>query len=360
MTDQTESRSGAIKPFQRISVLGAGAWGTALALTAARAGRDVILWGRNRENLETISTKRQLPSYLPDITFDQPLQTTTDLTEAADADCILLVAPAQTTHAIAEAIGLYVRKGTPVILAAKGLEKGTQRMMSEVLADYLPQAKPAILSGPSFASDVARGLPTAVTIAAPTALLAEQLCASLSNKSFRPYASTDLIGVQLGGALKNVLAIACGIVMGKKLGASAHAALMTRGFAEMQRLALKLGARPDTLMGLSGFGDVALSCSSPQSRNFSLGYALGAGSDLADLMAPDAKLSEGAYTARVACELAEQKDVEMPIAQAVADVLERKNSIDEAVIQLMTRPLRREKRQQLNLKQKDRGFSCIS
>ncbi|PLW76288.1 NAD(P)H-dependent glycerol-3-phosphate dehydrogenase [Cohaesibacter celericrescens] len=336
------SEPSAPKPFQRVSVLGAGAWGTALALNAARAGRDVVLWGRNQDNLNTISTQRQLPPYLPGLTFDHPLETTTDVTEAADADCILIVAPAQVTHHIAEAIGLYVRKGTPVILAAKGLEKGTQRMMSEVLADYLPQAQPAILSGPSFAFDVARGLPTAVTIAARTAPLAEQICATLSNKSFRPYASTDLIGVQLGGALKNVLAIACGIVMGKELGASAHAALMTRGFAEMQRLALKLGARPDTLMGLSGFGDVTLSCSSPQSRNFSFGYALGQGTDLSDLMAPGAKLSEGAYTARVACELAEKNGVDMPIAQAVADVLDRKDTIDKAVSKLMTRPLRRE------------------
>lgn len=333
------------KPFDRVSVLGAGAWGTALALNAARAGRDVVLWGRNVENLETISNHRQLPPYLPGITFDHPLQTTTDLTEAADADCILLVAPAQTTHSIAEAIGFYVRKGTPVILAAKGLEKGTQRMMSEVLHDYLPQAQPAVLSGPSFAADVARGLPTAVTIAASTAPLAERLCATLSTKTFRPYASTDLIGVQLGGALKNVLAIACGIVMGKKLGASAHAALMTRGFAEMQRVALKLGARPDTLMGLSGFGDVALSCSSAQSRNFSFGYALGEGRGLSELMAPGAKLSEGAYTASVACELADTHGVEMPIARAVADVLENKSSIDEAVTRLMTRPLRRESEQ---------------
>lgn len=335
-------QSSSVKPFERIAVLGAGAWGTALALNAARAGRDVVLWGRNADNLDSIAHKRQLPAYLPDITFDHPLETTTDLTEAADADCILMVTPAQTTHAIADAIGFYVKKGTPVILAAKGLEKGTQRMMTEVLGDYLPQAQPAILSGPSFAADVARGLPTAVTIAAPTSLLAERICASLSNKSFRPYASTDLIGVQLGGALKNVLAIACGIVVGKQLGASAHAALMTRGFAEMQRLALKLGARPDTLMGLSGFGDVALSCSSPQSRNFSFGHALGEGRDLAELMGPGAKLSEGAYTASVACELARQHGVEMPIAEAVADVLERKSSIDEAVTQLMTRPLRRE------------------
>lgn len=333
------------KVFQRISVLGAGAWGTALALNAARAGRDVVLWGRDSATLETISTTRQLPAYLPGITFDLPLETTTDLTEAADADCILLVAPAQVTASIAETIGLYVRKGTPVLLAAKGLEKGTQRMMSEVLADYLPQAVPAILSGPSFASDVARGLPTAVTIAAPSLPLADKLCASLSSQTFRPYASTDLVGVQLGGALKNILAIACGIVLGKKLGASAHAALMTRGFAEMQRLALKLGARSDTLMGLSGFGDVALSCSNHQSRNFAFGFALGEGQSLSDLMAPGAKLSEGAYSARVACELATRHGIEMPVAQAVADVLEQKCSIDEAVIRLMSRPLRAESEQ---------------
>jgi glycerol-3-phosphate dehydrogenase (NAD(P)+) len=184
-----------------------------------------------------------------------------------------------------------------------------------------------------------------VTIAAPSLPLADKLCASLSNQTFRPYASTDLVGVQLGGALKNILAIACGIVLGKKLGASAHAALMTRGFAEMQRLALKLGARSDTLMGLSGFGDVALSCSNHQSRNFAFGFALGEGQTLSDLMAPGAKLSEGAYSARVACELATRHGIEMPVAQAVADVLEQKCSIDEAVIRLMSRPLRAESEQ---------------
>lgn len=329
-------------PFQRISVLGAGAWGTALALSAARSGRDVILWGRDADALENISHNRQLPHYLPGITFDQPLEVTQDLTEAADADCILLVTPAQTTAKIAEEISFFVRKDTPVILAAKGLEKGTQRMMSEVLKDYLPQAKAAVLSGPSFAADVARALPTAVTIGAETDLLAEQLCASLSNSSFRPYASSDLTGVQLGGALKNVLAIACGIVQGKKLGASAHAALMTRGFAEIQRLASKMGARPETLMGLSGFGDVTLSCSSAQSRNFSFGFSLGEGKTLAELFGPNAKLSEGAYTARVAVELAAQHELEMPIAQAVADVLDQSITIDEAVAGLMSRPLRRE------------------
>ncbi len=329
-------------PFQRISVLGAGAWGTALALNAARAGRDVILWGRDHEALGKIASERQLPKYLPDITFDQPLEVTTDLTEAADVDCILMVTPAQTTAKIAEDISFFVRKGTPVILAAKGLEKNTQRMMSEVLKDYLPQSRAAILSGPSFAADVARGLPTAVTIAAETDLLAEQLCASLSNGAFRPYASSDLIGVQMGGALKNVLAIACGIVQGKQLGASAHAALMTRGFAEIQRLAGKLGARPETLMGLSGFGDVTLSCSSAQSRNFSFGFALGEGKSLADLFGPNAKLSEGAYTAGVAVELASLHGIEMPIAQAVANVLDQSITIDEAVAGLMSRPLRRE------------------
>ncbi|MCV6546511.1 MAG: NAD(P)-dependent glycerol-3-phosphate dehydrogenase [Cohaesibacter sp.] len=329
-------------PFQRISVLGAGAWGTALALNAARAGRDVTLWGRNAEALEQIASKRQLPRYLPGITFNQPLEVTKDLTEAADVDCILLVTPAQTTAKIAQEISFFVRKGTPVILAAKGLEKGTQRMMSEVLKDYLPQSKAAVLSGPSFAADVAANLPTAVTIAAETDLLAEQLCASLSHASFRPYASSDLIGVQLGGALKNVLAIACGIVQGKQLGASAHAALMTRGFAEIQRLAAKLGARSETLMGLSGFGDVTLSCSSHQSRNFSFGFALGEGKSLAELFSPGAKLSEGAYTARVAVELANQQGIEMPVAQAVADVLDQSITIDEAVEGLMKRPLRHE------------------
>jgi glycerol-3-phosphate dehydrogenase (NAD(P)+) len=321
-----------------VGVIGGGAWGTALALVALRAGRETLLYGRDRDTVGAINQAHENPRYLTGIPLDPALRATGDLAAALAADLVILAVPAQALRAVAAEAAAHVAPGTPVIVAAKGLERGSAKRMSEVLAEAMPQARVAILSGPSFASDVARQLPTAVTIAAADERLALALCAALGSASFRPYAETDLLGVEIGGAVKNVLAIAAGIVAGRGLGLSARAALTARAFAELRRLGEALGARPETLMGLSGLGDLVLTASGPQSRNFAFGLAIGEGRDLA---APH-PLVEGIETAAVTRELARRHGVSMPIVDAVAAILARRLSVDEAVAALMTRPLRRE------------------
>jgi glycerol-3-phosphate dehydrogenase (NAD(P)+) len=321
--------------FQRIAVIGAGAWGTALANCAARAGRDVTLWARDPAAVAALTSKRESPR-LPGIRLDDRVAATGAIADTASADVILLVVPAQDLRTAATALAPHVAKGAPVIACAKGIERGTHRLMTEIIAETLPGAVPAILSGPSFAADVARGLPTAVTLACTDEQTAAALARALGSQTFRPYHTTDVRGVEIGGAAKNVLAIAAGIVQGRKLGASATAALVTRGFAELVRFGRALGARAETLTGLSGLGDLILTCSSPQSRNFSLGIALGEG------RTPEGKLAEGAFTARALVELANEKQVEMPIAIAVAAVLDGKLSVDQAIESLLTRPFRAE------------------
>jgi glycerol-3-phosphate dehydrogenase (NAD(P)+) len=320
--------------FQRIAVIGAGAWGTALANCAARAGREVTLWARDPATIATIASRRESPR-LPGVTLDQRVAATGALADVARAEAVLLVVPAQDLRAAAVALGQQI-KDVPIVACAKGIERGTHSFMTEVIAETLPYATPAILSGPSFASDVARGLPTAVTLACADEATAEALTQALGSPTFRPYHTTDVRGVEIGGAAKNVLAIAAGIVQGRRLGASALAALVTRGFAELARFGRALGARTETLTGLSGLGDVILSCASPQSRNFSLGIALGEG------RAADGKLAEGAFTASALVELANEKRIEMPVATAVAAVLDGKLSVDAAIGSLLTRPFRAE------------------
>jgi glycerol-3-phosphate dehydrogenase (NAD(P)+) len=251
---------------------------------------------------------------------------------------VLLVTPAQTTRQMAGEIARHVAPGTPIVLCAKGLERDSGLLLSQVVAEAAPGCVPAALSGPSFAADVARGLPTAVTVAAEDGALADRLSQALASAQFRPYAATDLVGVQIGGALKNVLAIACGAVAGKGWGASALAALTARGFAELSRLGLALGARSETLTGLSGLGDLVLTCSSPQSRNFAFGMALGRGEARQD----GGKLAEGVHTAAVAVAFAARHGVEVPVSAAVAEVLAGRISVEGALTALMSRPLRRE------------------
>jgi glycerol-3-phosphate dehydrogenase (NAD(P)+) len=322
--------------YQNISVIGAGAWGTALANAAARAGRDVVLYARQATIATTIRTTRENPR-LPGIKLDADVGVTDDLAGAAKADAILLVVPAQNLRSAAIDLAPHVAKGTPVIVCAKGIEHGSHKFMTEIVAETIPDAKPAILSGPSFASDVARGLPTAVTLAAHDETLAASLVHALGSATFRPYHTTDVRGVEIGGAAKNVLAIAAGIVVGKQLGASALAALTTRGFAELMRFGRGLDARAETSSGLSGLGDLLLTCSSPQSRNFSLGIALGRGASPSP-----GKLAEGQFTAPVLVELAEAKDIDMPVANAVAAILGGALTVNEAIEALMTRPFRAE------------------
>jgi glycerol-3-phosphate dehydrogenase (NAD(P)+) len=325
--------------FERIAVLGAGAWGTALALTCARAGRSVTLWEHDAANAEQLATKRE-SLFLPGVRIDDSITLTRDLAAAAGAQAILLVVPAQAVRAVAKTLAPAMAPGTPAIVCAKGIERGTHKFVTDVIAECAPDAVPAILSGPSFAADVARAMPTAVTLAASDGNLAEQLAQAIGSASFRPYHSTDVRGVEIGGAAKNVLAIAAGIVTGRALGASAAAALTTRGFAELVRFGIAYGARPETMMGLSGLGDLLLTCSSPQSRNFSFGIALGKGEGPAN--ASHGQLAEGAFTAPVLLEMARERAVDMPISAAVAALLEEKMSVDEAIESLLTRPFRAE------------------
>jgi glycerol-3-phosphate dehydrogenase (NAD(P)+) len=319
----------------RIAVLGGGAWGTALAQTCARAGRSVTLWEFEPGNAEHLETKRE-SKFLPGVQLEDGIKVTRDLGEAARAEAILLVVPAQAMRSVCTALAKLLHDGTSLIACAKGIEHGTHKFMTEIIAECAPKAVPAILSGPSFAADVAHGLPTAVTLAAADAKIAGALAQSIASTSFRPYHSTDVRGVEIGGAAKNVLAIASGIVTGRGLGASASAALTTRGFAELVRFGKAFGARPETMMGLSGLGDLILTCSSPQSRNFSFGVAMGKNEK------PGGKLAEGAYTAPVLLEMARAKKIDMPISAAVAALLAGQMSVDDAIESLLTRPIKSE------------------
>jgi glycerol-3-phosphate dehydrogenase (NAD(P)+) len=325
--------------LQKISVLGGGAWGTALAQIGARAGRTVTLWEYEPDNVERLERQRE-SRFLPGLQLADSIAVTRDLAAAARADAILLVVPAQAMRSVVTELAPSIAAGTPLVACAKGIEHGTHKFMSEIIAELAPKAAPAILSGPSFAADVAQGLPTAVTVAAADGAIAEKIAQAIGSSSFRPYHSSDLRGVEIGGATKNVLAIACGIVAGRGLGASASAALTTRGFAELARFGRAYGARPETLMGLSGLGDLILTCSTPQSRNFSLGVALGQGE--APGTAAHGKLAEGAFTAPVLLEMARAKQVEMPISAAVAAVLVQAMRVDEAIESLLSRPLKAE------------------
>jgi glycerol-3-phosphate dehydrogenase (NAD(P)+) len=323
---------------ERIAVVGAGAWGTALANVIVRAGRTVTLFARDPALAAAIAARRESPR-LPGVKLDERVAVAALAPREVEGDAILIVVPAQTLRAAVTE--LAVAPGTPIVACAKGIERGTRHFMTEIIAECLPAAVPAILSGPSFASDVARGLPTAVTLAAPHETTAKMLAHSLGSATFRPYHSTDVRGVEIGGAAKNVLAIAAGIVAGRKLGASAAAALTTRGFAELVRFGRAWGARPETLTGLSGLGDLILTCSSAQSRNFQLGRRLGEGASLAEIKR-GGQLAEGVYTAGVLVEMARARAVEMPIADAVVAVLDAALGIDEAIEALMTRPFRAE------------------
>lgn len=332
----------ATPPFQRIAVIGAGAWGTTLALVARRAGRDVLIIAREPEVVAAINERHENPVFLPRVALDPALRATADMTEAGTADAVLLVTPAQHLRAVAARLGPALRGGTPVVICAKGIERGTGKLMSEIAAETMPAALLAVLSGPSFASEVARDLPTAITLATADPSAGARLLASLGGARFRPYLSNDLIGAQIGGAVKNVIAIACGVVTGRGLGDNARAALMTRGLAEMMRLGAALGGRRETLMGLSGLGDLSLTCNGPQSRNMSLGIALGEGRSLADALAGKRSVAEGVDSAAAVRELAERRGVEMPIVSAVDAILHRNADIDAAIAGLLARPFKSE------------------
>lgn len=320
-----------------VTVLGGGAWGTALALTMRRAGHAVRLWARDAGTAEAIA-RGENPRYLPGIRFEPEIETTTDLEAALrGTDCLVVVTPAQALRDVLGAAQPHVPENIPVVLCAKGIERGTGLPLSEIAETILPSNPIAALSGPSFAADVAKGLPTAVVVAAREEPLAAALAARFSTQQFRCYSTDDLIGVEIGGALKNVFAIAAGAVTGAGLGASAQAAMVTRGFVELRRIAAAFGARPETLMGLSGLGDLILTCGSAQSRNFAYGLALARGEPL-----EGRPLAEGVATAAIAARLAQERGIDAPIIAAVAQILEGKITIQEAVAALMARPLRSE------------------
>ncbi|UVC16485.1 NAD(P)H-dependent glycerol-3-phosphate dehydrogenase [Mesorhizobium onobrychidis] len=321
----------------RVAVLGGGAWGTALALAMLRAGHFVRLYARDPQTVAAIDHGEN-PRYLPGIAIEPGIVATSDIKAALDgADCVLAVAPAQSLRAMLAAAKDHMPHGVPLVLCAKGIERDTGALLSAIAREALPGNPVAALSGPSFATDVAKGLPTAVVVAARDEGLAADLAARFSAENLRCYSSDDLIGVEIGGALKNVFAIAAGAVTGAGLGASAQAAMVTRGFVELRRIGAAFGAKPETLMGLSGLGDLLLTCSSAQSRNFAYGLALGQGKPLAGL-----PLAEGVPTAAIAARIAIERGIDAPIITAVAAILDGTITISQAVTALMTRPLKTE------------------
>jgi glycerol-3-phosphate dehydrogenase (NAD(P)+) len=306
------------------------------------AGRDVLVWARDEAVVEEINRQHTNGGYLPGHTLDPAILATGDMDRVAKSDAVLLAVPAQQLRAVAAKLASRATAGLPVIICAKGIEQATGKLMHEVLAEAFPDARAAVLSGPGFAGEIARGLPIAITLALADEAAGRALASAIGHKNFRPYWTSDVTGVELGGAVKNVLAIAAGAVEGKGLGASAHAALVTRGFAELRRLAAALGARTETLMGLSGLGDLILTCSSHQSRNFRLGYELGRGRSRAEILGVRGNLAEGAYTAAAVSRLARQHGIEMPISEAVAAIVAGALTVGEAIEALLSRPLKSE------------------
>jgi len=325
-----------------VGIVGGGAWGTALAQAMRRAGREVLLWAREADVVAGINERHVNDAFLPGVTLDAGVRATHGLAEVAGCDALLKVAPAQYVRAVSEGLRPHLRPGQPMVLCSKGIEQATGRLMGDVVAEAVPESTRAALSGPSFAADVARDLPTALTIACADEALGRLLAERLGSRKLRLYWTSDIVGVELGGAIKNVLAIAAGIVEGQGLGASAHAALVTRGFAEMRRFGEALGARPETLTGLSGLGDLILTCGSRQSRNMSLGRALGKGESVAEALAGKIAVTEGVYTAVAVRRIATERGIDMPISFAVCDVVEGRATVADAIGRLMQRPLKAE------------------
>ena len=327
---------------RNIGVIGAGAWGTALAMTAARAGNAVTLWAREPELARDLNEKRENTLYLPGFALPERIRATNDPADMAQGDIVLLAAPAQATRAVCAAFALHLGEGTPLVLCAKGIERETGLFPAQVAARAAPAVTPFVLSGPSFAADVAAGLPAAVTLAGEDIDQAREIAQALSHKALRLYSSDDPLGAQIGGAMKNVLAIACGIVEGKGLGDSARAAVVTRAFAELTRFGRALGARAETLNGLSGLGDLMLTATSAQSRNYSLGFELGRGRNLADIMAERRAVTEGVHTAGIAMKIARAHDISMPICGSVHAIVSGQSDVEGEIARLLQRPLKDE------------------
>lgn len=325
--------------FSTIGIVGAGSFGTALAVAAARAGRKVLLWARDESTVAAIAERREAPR-LPGVTLPEAIEATSSLSALDQVQALILALPTQHFREVVTAVAQAHPAGLPAVSAAKGIEQATGCFTTEIIGEVWPAAIPAILSGPSFASDIGRGLPTAVTLACSDEKLARRLAGALTSPAFRIYHSGDPRGVEIGGAAKNVLAIAAGIAIGLKFGESARAALVARGFAELRRFGEAYGAQAETLMGLSGLGDLVLTCGSAQSRNFAYGLALGEGKTPEE--AAGGKLAEGAFTASILTEMARAREVETPIADAVAAIIAGRVGVREAVAGLLARPIRAE------------------
>ncbi|MBN8531612.1 MAG: NAD(P)-dependent glycerol-3-phosphate dehydrogenase [Alphaproteobacteria bacterium] len=328
--------------MQKISIIGAGAWGTALAMLCNRAGREVTLWGRSAGLVEEMRQRTMNNRYLPGIYLDPSIRLTNDIAEACQTELLIVSVPAQHMRSTIIGITDHLAASVPIVIASKGIERGSLALMSEIVKAVLPVNPVAMLSGPNFAGEAANGIPTATTIACKDKRLGEDIMRSIGSTLFRPYLSTDVIGTQIGGATKNVIAIACGIAYGKKMGENTRAALITRGLAEIARLCLAKGGKYETLMGLAGIGDLVLTCSSTQSRNFSLGMQLADGKDRSTTLAGRAGIVEGASTAQSVTELSRKLGVEMPICQAVSDILYKDSNVDDTIRQLLDRPFTRE------------------
>lgn len=324
--------------YNKIMVIGGGAWGTALAAMSARSGREVLIWAREADVVTSINEAHENKSFLPDVSLPTALKATGDLSQAADMDMILMVVPAQFVRATALDLKPHLKESTPIILCAKGIEQTTSKLMNEVVSEVLPKSPLVVLSGPTFAREVALDMPSAVTIASKYQQIAQNVADTLGQPTFRPYLSRDVIGAEVGGAVKNVLAVACGIVAGLDLGENARAALITRGLAEMVRFGEALGAKRETMMGLCGLGDLILTCSSTQSRNMSLGMALGQGKNVSGIMTGRKTVAEGYHTAGILAEIAARENIEMPIAGAVNEILHKGADVNETVLDLMNRP----------------------
>lgn len=325
--------------FDRLGVIGGGAWGTALAQVSASGGRDVLLWAREPEVVEAINAAHENALFLPGLKLAETIRATGELTKLASCGAWLVVTPAQHMRAVLEAAP---GADKPLILCSKGIEEESGALLHQVAAEACPDAPISVLSGPTFAHEVAAGLPTAVTLASEDQSLAEALRDRIAQPTFRIYLSDDVAGAEIGGAVKNVLAIACGIVEGKGLGQNARAALIARGFAEMTRFGLANGARRETLVGLSGLGDLVLTCSSTSSRNFSLGKGIGEGRSPAELMSDRRTVAEGAFTAPVLARLARKKGIDMPVVAAVDKLLSGEANVDQVLQELLARPPRAE------------------
>lgn len=328
--------------FRKLGILGAGAWGTALAQSMCHTECEVLLWAHEAETADEINENHLNSTFLPDIPLNPKIRATSNMENLHDSDAVLLVAPAQFLRPISEKLNTVLKPQCPVLICSKGIETTTLSLLSQVLEETMPNRQIAIFSGPSFAHEVATDLPAAMTLACSDQELGQDLLNALGHPRMRLYWTDDIIGAQIGGAVKNVMAIASGICAGKDLGQNAHAALTTRGFVELVEIGKAFGGRPETLTGLSGLGDLILTCSSTSSRNMSLGQALGRGKTLEEILGARKSVTEGVYTAAAVAKIAEEKNLDLPISTSVHKILTGKLSVDEAIEGLLNRPMKAE------------------